>query len=52
MFAVRIVEDYSLLFYLVSQYYSGRKGIGTKNKYDGARKRHCNYSEAAPFEKA
>jgi hypothetical protein len=38
MIAVRIVEHNTMLFSLIRQYYSRRRGVGMKNKY--ARRYH------------
>jgi hypothetical protein len=49
MIAVRIVEHNTMLFSLIRQYYSGRRGIGMKNKYARSR-RYRKQPQAAPFE--
>jgi hypothetical protein len=49
MIAVGIVEKLTMLFSLICQYYSGRRGIGTKDKYACAHKYYGKQPNAGPF---
>jgi hypothetical protein len=49
MFAAAIMEQYSMFLHPIAQYYSGRRGIGMKNKYARSR-RYRKQPQAAPFE--